>query len=182
MTKITKLAVMAVVVGSINGCRYLDAGLGVSQEEYEPEVRISPVKVGKIEWGDKRLILRYDEGGAPFSPREVLTIRLGERILECECFDGGENETSPYLTLHHKCNDAEWRYVCKVLRECHMEKWSVDYVATGVFDGTSWVLELLRDGKVVKRVHGFNASPDNFKQFYKLKIFAMKHPAAKRSK
>ena len=101
-------------------------------------------------------------------------------MLQCECFNSDNTDSVPYLRLRHKCNESEWRYVCNILKKCHIEKWSIDYVATDVCDGTSWTLEIGNGRKRTIRVHGFNAYPDNFDQFLKLKKYAMEHPAAMR--
>lgn len=39
-------------------------------------------------------------------------------------------------------------------------------------------IEVFREGMIKKRIHGYNAGPDNWAQFLKLKKFAMEHSAA----
>ena len=180
----TKMNVMmmAIVVGivlGIVGCRY---DTGESQKAaLEPAVRISPVKVGKIDWNDPLLALIYDESGDPHSPREILTLRFADRMLQCECFHDGNRYGVPYLYLHHQCSNDEWRYICSILNGCKMGQWSTNYEATDVCGGTSWSIEVLQEGTLRKRIHGYNAWPDNFEYFLKLKKFAMNHPAAIRA-
>ena len=176
----TKSAIITLAAGMITivicGCRY--ANTENQADGYEPPVKISTIRVGKVDWNNPRLVLCYDEGGAPFSPREILTVRFADRMLMCECFNNGNTNSVPYLRLRHQCKDSEWRYICNVLKRCHIEKWSVDYVDTYACDGTSWILEIDSGEKETKRVHGFNAYPDNFKQFLQLKKYAIEHPTA----
>ena len=175
----TKSVVIAIVVVSasvIVGCRY--DKVESREDALEPAVRTHPTKVGKINWNDPNLALVYDEGGTPFSPREILTLRFADRMLQCECFRDGNRYGVPYLYLHHQCSKDEWQYICDILNGCHIEQWSIDYEATGVCDGTSWSIEVLREGMIEKRIHGYNAGPDNWAQFLELKSFAMEHSAA----
>ena len=178
-TKTFLIASSIVIALGIVGCRY-DR---VERQEValEPAVRIHPTKVGKINWNDPHLALVYDEGGDPFSPREILTLRFADRMLQCECFHDNNRYGVPYLYLHHQCSTDEWRYMCSILNGCHMEQWSIDYEATDICGGTSWTIEVFRDGMHEKRIHGFNAGPDNLAQFLTLKKFAMEHPAAIRA-
>ena len=159
------LVVGCVLAAGIVGCRYADGH----------NVRL----VGRIDWDNPSLVLCYDEHGAPFAPREILTVRFADRMLQCECFDDDFmfTEKQPYLQLSHKCNDSEWRYVCSLLKGCRIERWKWYYCDPGVLDGTFWSLGISCDG-MKKQVGGSNAFPDNFEQFLRLKKYAMEHPAA----
>ena len=117
-TKATLMILAAGMLTIISGCRYADAEN--QADEYEPPIKISPILVGKIDWNNPHLVLCYDEGGAPSSPREILTIRFADRMLICECFNNDNTDSVPYLRLRHKCKDPEWRYVCNILKKCHM--------------------------------------------------------------
>ena len=168
MKKMMWLVAGCMLAAGIAGCRYADGH----------NVRL----VGNIDWDNPSLVLHYDEHGAPFAPREVLTVRFADRMLQCECFEdySAFNLKSPYLRLSHKCDDSEWRYVCSILKGCRLEKWRVSYCPPpGVFicDGTFWSLKISWDG-VEKGIYGDNEYPGNFDQFMRLKKYAMEHPAA----
>ena len=178
--KIRNTVLVITIAAGVVGCRYDEAENRENLvDPFESTVRISSTKIGKIDWNDSNLALIYDEGGDPFSPREILTLRFADRMLQCECFYNDNRYGVPYLYLHHRCTIDEWSYICNILKGCNMERWSTDYEATGMCGGTSWTIELFRSGYTWKRIHGYNAGPDNFEQFLKLKKFAMKHPAAK---
>ena len=157
------LVVGCMLAEGIVGCRYADG--------YDAG------RVGKIDWDNPNLVLRYDEYGGPFLPREILTVRFADRMLKFECEDGLESD---HVRLNHKCTDAEWRFVLGILKGCHMEKWRVSYSPPPdviILDGGGFDLEITYDG-VKKGIYGYNESPDNFEQFLRLKKYAREHPAA----
>ena len=112
--------------------------------------------------------MKYSESSWPGLPEE-LTIDLRKKSIAYVASDSNDRE-HPAI---RKCTAAEWDEIADLAASCRFDQWEESYVEP-VMDGTSWRLDLLKDGKVVKESFGSNGYPNCWRMFTALKELCTK--------
>lgn len=108
-------------------------------------------------------IVKYSESSWPGLPEE-LTIDLRKKSIAYLPSDSVDREHP----ANHKCTAPEWDEIADFVAGCRFDQWEDSYVEP-VLDGTSWKIDLLRNGKVVKKSSGSNGYPNCWEIFLWLK-------------
>lgn len=110
-------------------------------------------------------IVKYTESTWPgFS--EELTIDLRKKTIVYAASDSDDLEHPS----SRKCTAREWDKIANLVAGCRFDQWEEDYFEL-VLDGTSWSIDLLKDGKVVKVSSGSNGYPNCWQMFTALKDY-----------
>lgn len=107
--------------------------------------------------------VKYSESSWPGLPKE-LTIDLRKKSIAYLPSDSDDRE-HPAI---RKCSAAEWDEIAILAAGYRFDQWEESYVEP-VLDGTSWKIDLLKDGKVVKESSGSNGYPNCWRMFTELK-------------
>lgn len=107
--------------------------------------------------------VKYSETLWPGLPEE-LTIDLRKKTIAYVASDSDDRE-HPAI---RKCTAAEWDEIADLAASCRFDQWDESYVEP-VLDGTSWKIDLLNGGKVVKESSGSNGYPNCWRMFTELK-------------
>lgn len=110
-------------------------------------------------------IVRYGECTWSNLPEE-LTIDLRKKSIAYLPSDSVDREHPP----PRKCTAAEWDEIADLAASCRFDQWDESYIEP-VMDGTSWKIDLLKDGKVVKESSGSNGYPNCWRMFTFLKAY-----------
>lgn len=108
-------------------------------------------------------IVKYSESSWP-GLLEELTIDLRKKSISYVASDSSDRE-HPAI---HKCTAPEWDEIADLVAGCRFDQWEESYVEP-VLDGTSWMLDLLRNDKSVKKSSGSNGYPNCWEIFLWLK-------------
>ena len=107
--------------------------------------------------------VKYSESCWPSLPEE-LSIDLCNKSISYLPSDSVDRE-HPAI---HKCTAPEWDVIADFVAGCRFDQWEESYIEP-VLDGTSWKIDLLRGGKVVKKSSGSNGYPNCWEIFLWLK-------------
>ena len=107
--------------------------------------------------------VKYSESCWPGLPEE-LSIDLCNKSISYLPSDSVDREHQAI----HKCTAPEWDEIADFVAGCRFDQWEESYIEP-VLDGTSWRIDLLRDGKVVKKSSGSNGYPNCWRMFTVLK-------------
>lgn len=107
--------------------------------------------------------VKYSESSWPGLPKE-LTIDLRKKSIAYLPSDSDDRE-HPAI---RKSSAAEWDEIAILAAGYRFDQWEESYVEP-VLDGTSWKIDLLKDGKVVKESSGSNGYPNCWRMFTELK-------------
>ena len=113
-------------------------------------------------------VVRYSESSWPGLPEE-LTIDLRKKAIVYVSSDSADRD-HPAI---RKCTAAEWDEIAVLAVGCRFDQWEESYVKP-VLDGTSWKIDLQKDGKVVKESSGRNGYPNCWRMFTALKEYCGK--------
>ena len=108
-------------------------------------------------------IVKYSETRWPSLPEE-LTIDLRNKTVAYVASDSDDREHP----VTHKCTAPEWDEIADLVAGCRFDQWEESYIEP-VLDGTSWKIDLLKGGKVVKESFGSNGYPNCWRMFTELK-------------
>lgn len=78
-------------------------------------------------------------------------------------WDRGEEVATEFKTA----KEATVKKIIEELKIINLLNWKREYIEPGVLDGTSWSVELIRDGRNIKK-YGENKYPDDWDDFCKL--------------
>lgn len=108
-------------------------------------------------------VVKYSESNWPGLPEE-LTIDLRNKTVAYVASDSDDREHP----VTHKCTAPEWDEIADLVAGCCFDQWEESYIEP-VLDGTSWKIDLLKGGKVVKESFGSNGYPNCWRMFTELK-------------
>lgn len=108
-------------------------------------------------------VVKYSESSWLGLPEELM-IDLRKKTIAYVACDSDDRE-HPAI---HKCTAPEWDEIADLVAGCRFDQWEESYIEP-VLDGTSWKIDLLKDGKVVKESSGSNGYPNCWRMFSELK-------------